>query len=194
MEFPHKDIKTLIFSFEKYKAIYFRVPKVASTSLLMSFRKIDNLEEVKDYDKSIFKFAFVRDPFDRLASCFRHVIRKGSLRNIQNHPELHRNMSFESFVNVILKTKDEDMDIHFRPQHTFLPEKPDFLGKFENLQEDYLEVCKMIGIKNPPELSHQNKTDKTRFKDYYTPQVIKKVIKIYERDFKLFDYQMEEFK
>jgi len=188
MEFPHAHIKTMIFSFEKYKAIYFRVPKVASTSILMSFRKIDNVEKCDKYDKSYFKFAFVRDPFDRLASCFRHVIQKGAMQNIQGHPSLHRNMSFDNFVDVISKMKIEEMDIHFRPQYTFIPETPDFLGKFENIQNDYNIICKKLGI-NYSELLHENKTDKTRFNDYYTPEIIKKVVKIYKKDFELFGYE-----
>ncbi len=190
MEYPHEGIKTLIFSFEKYKAIYFRVPKVASTSLLITFRKIDNVEKLDTaYDKSLFKFAFVRNPFDRLASCFRHVIQHGVMYKIQEHPDLHKDMSFERFVDVISEIDVDKMDIHFRPQYTFIPEQPDYVGKFENIQEDYLKVCGLIGIKGQPVLLHENKTEKTRFKDYYTKETISKVIKIYEKDFELFGYE-----
>lgn len=188
VKFPHHQIKTLIHSFEKYEAIYFRVPKVASTSLLITLRKIDNVVEVNDYDSSLFKFTFVRNPFDRLASCYRHVIQKGALKNIQNDPSLHRDMPFGEFVDAISKIKTQNMDIHFRPQYTFIPEKPDFIGRFENVQKDYLEVCKLIGIKNPPQLLHKNKTDKTRFEDYYDDQIISKVVKLYKKDFELFGY------
>jgi len=188
MTFPHRGIKTLIFYFKKHKAIYFRVPKVASTSLLISFRQIDDVVQIEDYDGSFFKFAFVRNPFDRLASCFRHVIQRGALQNIQEDPKLHRNMSFEQFVDVISKIPEADMDIHFRPQYTFIPEKPDFLGKFENIREDFARVCEKIGIKGL-ELRHENKTDKTRFKDYYTPEVVGKVVELYEQDFNLFGYE-----
>lgn len=191
MKFPHAEIKTLIFSFQKYKATYFRVPKVASTSLLITFREMDEVKEVKEYDKSLFKFAFVRDPFDRLASCFRHVIQKGALKNIQNDPRLYRNMTFGQFVDAIEDIKIEDMDIHFRPQYTFFPETPDYLGKFETLEEDYEIICHFIGIKSPIRLLHKNKTDKTRFKDYYTREIIEKVVRIYKKDFEMFDYCKE---
>ncbi len=182
-EFPHRNIKTLIFLFEKYKTVYFRVPKVASTSILMSFKEYNKVEE---YDKSYFKFAFVRNPFDRLASCFRHVIQKGAMQNIQGHSKLSRNMSFEQFVDVISEIKIQNMDIHFRPQYTFIPEKPDFLGKFENIEKDFKTVCEKIGINC--ELLYENKTTKTKYSDYYDDKIIKKVVKIYERDFVLFGY------
>ncbi len=190
--FPHKDIKYMIFSFEKYKAIYFRVPKVASTSLLITFRKIDSVEKIETYDKSLFKFAFVRNPFDRLASCFRHVIQKGSMKNIQKHPDLYREMSFERFVDVIADIEVDNMDIHFRPQYKFIPEKPDFVGKFETLNEDYVSVCKKIGIKSPEVLLHENKTNPTKLSEYYSNErVVEKVVQLYKKDFEMFDYSKE---
>ena len=160
MEFPHSHIKHLIFSFENHDAVYFRVPKVASTTLLLTFRKSDNLEKI-DYEnvnKSNFKFAFVRNPFDRLASCFRHVIQKGVFRQIQGDDRLYRDMSFENFVDVVANTEIKNMDIHFRPQHTFIPETPDLLGKFETLSADFVELLQKINIKPPKDgLMHENK-------------------------------------
>jgi len=187
--YPHKDIKQLIHSFQDFNVTYFRVPKVASTSLLISFRKKHEVKEVKEYDSSDFKFTFVRNPFDRLASCYRHVIQKGALKNIQDDPKLHREMSFEKFIDVISEIELENMDIHFRPQYTFIPEKPDYVGKFENIQEDFKHICEKIGIN--VELLHENKTNKTIFRDYYTPKIIEKVLKLYEKDFELFNYSKE---
>lgn len=186
MEFPHDHIKYMIFSFGKYNATYFRVPKVASTSLLMTFRKIDNIEKIdyEDVNKSDFKFAFVRNPFDRLTSCFRHIIQKGSFKEDNR---LSKNMSFESFVDVISKTKIQNMDIHFRPQYTFIPETPDYIGKFEDLNHDFAVVCQKIGIKGY-ELLHQNKTDNIDFRTYYNKQTADRVFDIYKNDFKLFNY------
>lgn len=189
-------MQRLVFSFRSRNVVYFRVPKAASTSVLMAFRKIDKVEKINDWDKyhksykSHLKFTFVRNPFDRLASCFRHVIRKGTPETLDSCPGMHRNMSFEEFVDKIAYIRLEDMDIHFRPQYTFIPEKPDFLGKFENINEDFLELCEKIGVR-PPELTRENTTDKTRFKDYYNDTVISKVINIYKKDFELFGYSKE---
>ena len=189
MNYPHENIKHMIFSFEKYDAIYFRVPKVASTSILISFRKIDNLDKVETYDPKLFKFAFVRNPFDRIASCFRHIIKRGADKKRHENKDLYGEMSFGEFVDVVSKRDQKKMDIHFRPQHTFFPEKPDYIGRFENLNEDFAEVVQRIGIKGPIELLHENKTDKTIFKDYYSDEeIVKKVVKLYKKDFELFDY------
>ena len=191
MEYPHANIKHLIFSFEKYNATYFRVPKVASSSLLISFRKFDTIEKIDyaDVNKNSFKFAFVRNPFDRLASCFRHVIQQGSLQNIQEDPRLHKNMSFEQFVDVVTSIEVTNMDIHFRPQHTFIPGPLDYIGKFEDLNDDYVKILQKIGIKTSESLLHKNKTNPTNFKEYYNEMIIQKVITIYKKDFELFGYK-----
>lgn len=187
MEFPHRNIKYMIFNFPEKRTIYFRVPKAASTSLLMTFRQMYDVDKVEDYDHSKFKFTFVRNPFDRLASCYRHVIQKGVFQKIQGDERLCRDMTFENFVNVVADTEIKNMDIHFRPQHTFIPETPDFVGKFENLDKDYKELCEKLNIKEL-ELLHENKTSNTNYKDYYTDDIIDKVVEIYKKDFEQFGY------
>lgn len=177
----------LIFSLKKYHAVYFRVPKVASTSLFMAFTKVDEVVKVENYDSSFFKFTFVRNPFDRLASCYRHVIQRGTPEIMEKTPGLNRHMSFEHFVDKLMSYKVEDMDIHFRPQYTFIPENPDFVGKFENINEDFLKLCEKIGVR-APELTRENTTDKTRYDQYYNKMIINKVITIYKKDFELFGY------
>lgn len=109
------------------------------------------------------------------------------MQNIQDDPRFYRDMSFEQFVDVIGTIKSENRDIHFRAQHTFIPEHPDFLGKFENLNEDFKTLCNKIDINC--ELLHENKTNPTKLKEYYTPGIIKKVVKIYKKDFELFNYE-----
>lgn len=180
--------KTLAYSFSQKKAIYFRVPKVASSSLLIAFRKVDTVELTEEHD-SWFTFGFVRDPFDRLASCYRHVIRNGTPEVLDSCPGMSRTMSFPKFVEAVCAIKDvQKMDMHFRPQHTFFPKKPDLIVKFERLKEDYLSVCKIIAIKGP-ELTRTNSTDKTVFKDYYSDKkILKMVVDLYKKDFSLFGY------
>jgi len=154
--------KTLAYSFSQHKSVYFRVPKVASSSLLIAFRRIDTVELCENYDEC-FTFAFVRDPFDRLASCYRHVILNGTPEALDSCPGMSRTMSFAKFVEAVSEIKDvQKMDMHFRPQYTFFPEKPDFIGKFENLKEDYIRVCKIMGF-HPSDLTHNNSTDRTVF-------------------------------
>ena len=181
--------KDLFFSFLKYKAVYFRVPKVASTSILISLRQIDSVERCEEYDERCFKFAFVRNPFDRLASCYRHLICRVGVGTVFKQIGIYKNMPFDEFVDVVSKMEDNEMDMHFRPQHTFIPDV-DYIGKFESLNEDYCKVLQIIGIKQAPELLKENSTQKTIY-DIYTKESIEKISKIYKIDFERFNYSKE---
>ena len=187
MEFPDKD---LFFSFLEYHAVYFRVPKVASTSILISLRQTDSVERCEEYDERCFKFAFVRNPFDRLASCYRHIVEKGICEDSYGCPGMYQGMSFEDFIDAIVKIDVQEMDMHFRPQHTFIPDGVDFIGKFESLYEDYDYIVQKIGIKNAPALLKENSTQETIY-DIYTKKSIEKVLKIYKKDFERFNYSTE---
>jgi len=186
----HSKINKLIFSFEKYNGTYFRVPKVASTSLLMTFRKIDNVEKIEsNVNNYSFKFAFVRNPFDRLVSAFKHLVKNGAKQRINDDPRLYRDMEFKEFVDVLLTMDKKTMDIHFRPQNLFLPNisELDFIGKFENINDDFIFVCKKLGIKSLS-LMHQNSTNPIKLSEYYDEETIKKVSEFYKEDFELFNY------
>ncbi len=178
---------SLFFSFLKYKAVYFRVPKTASTSILISLRQTDSVERCVEYDERCFKFTFVRNPFDRLASCYRHIVQRGICEIAPGCSGMHQGMSFDEFVDAIVDIDVDKMNIHFRPQYTFLPKKVDYIGKFESLNEDFAEITQKIGIKPVPELLKENSTQKTIY-NIYTKEIIEKVLKIYEKDFSRFGY------
>ena len=184
-----------IFLFQNKKAIYFRIPKTASSSILINLKKSNNLKNIPDEDvnikdyKNYFKFAFVRNPFDRLASCYRHIIQRRTVGSVflKNYGISH-NMPFEDFVEVINNQKIEEMNIHWKPQYCFIPEKPDFIGKFENLQEDYYKICEMIGL--PKEvLPWENSTGTKTDYSIYQKDILNKVTKIYEKDFEMLGYK-----
>lgn len=178
----------LIFKFGSRNAVYFRVPKTASTSLLIALRKADEVEPVKVYQRNAFTFTFVRDPYDRLVSAYRHLIKRSKATDLTD-PRFHKDMSFEQFVDVIENSSIQELDDHLRPQWTFTPGRLDFVGKFEHLKEDYLTVCKHLSIKPIPELGWQNSTGKTNLDDYYTKKIRQKVRAIYQTDFVIFNYE-----
>lgn len=192
-----------IFLFQKNKAIYFRITKTASSSILINLRKYDKLEKIPDEEygkkyEDYFKFTFVRNPFDRLASAYRHLILRHSVGTIYKNKGIYKNMPFDEFVKILENIPLKHLDIHFKPQYTFLekigdfqrikpPKNNIFIGRFENLQEDYNKVCEIIGL--PKEiLPCENSTgDKTDY-SIYDKEITKKVIRIYEKDFDLFGY------
>lgn len=104
-----------------------------------------------------FKFAFVRDPWMRVFSLYKHL---------RYYPKI----SFEKFVREELPgTLWETKYWFVRPQADFVCNADgelivDFLGRFENLQEDFATAMSWIGIQNAS-LPHANKYGSRSFRE-----------------------------
>ena len=67
-----------------------------------------------------------------------------------------------------------------------------YIGKFENLEEDFQNILKNIGIKN---IIHDigkemNKREHKHFTEYYDQETLNRVNLILKEDFALLDYKM----
>ena len=209
--------------FDDRKLIYLVVPKVACTSIKTSIgmaygitspeyslkihehpgwqRKIGMLSTVyQDYHK----FTFVRNPFDRLVSCYRDKVIFSDPDEIYPKPYFEldyffpicANISFAEFVESITEIPDRLADRHFKSQHATLYHKGkllvDYIGKFENLNEDWKALAQKYNF--PTQLEHQHTTHtKTGthkdYRAYYTKKLVQMVYKRYQADVELFGYQ-----
>ena len=161
--------------------------------------------QIKRYP-SYFKFAFVRNPWDRLVSCFRDKIEWGAVMESGRHndPRKRRmylgsgfttDMTFDDFARKVAKTPDSRANRHFRSQHTFLTDRhgrliPDFVGRFERLSEDFARVMEHIGVSDV-RLPHVRDSRGSRYREYYTSELVDLVARRYARDVDLFDYDFE---
>jgi len=131
---------------------------------------------------SFFKFAFVRNPFDRYISYCSFMTRaKGEFQRnpqpvmrhfLQNPPRQH---------------------VLFWPQHQFLTDPDgklltDYVGRVETMQQSYDEICSGIGIPSAT-LEKVNSSTRAGYRDYYDDELIKGVARVYERDLELFGYE-----
>lgn len=136
----------------------------------------------EDVFADYFKFAFVRNPFDRFVSyCAFATSREGSFARDPGRVMRH-----------FLFTAPPLQHIIFRPQHLFLTDRDgsllaDMLGKVETMQADYDAICARVGISTSP-LDHANRSRRGDYRDYYDQELIDGVAKIYARDLALFGY------
>ncbi len=136
----------------------------------------------EDKFANYFKFAFVRNPFDRFISyCAFATSREGSFERDPQRVMRH-----------FLFIAPPHQHIIFRPQHLFLTDRDgrllaDMLGKVEEMQPSYDAICARIGIPSTP-LDHANRSRRSNYRDYYDQELIDGVAKIYARDLELFGY------
>jgi len=185
--------------------IYLPIPKVANRSIKevladkteksgkLSAHKYDwdYISLKKTFESSYYSFAFVRNPLDRLVSCY---MQKSSKRKLTMNFWKYGNaiwegMSFEDFANFVCDTPDSLADRHFKSQHHFLYQNNrlnvDFLGKFENLVNDWEQVASRFELR---QLNHSNKSEHKDWKHYYNKKLANKVANRYQKDIALFEY------
>ncbi|HEH4418405.1 TPA: sulfotransferase family 2 domain-containing protein [Campylobacter coli] len=198
---------------DKYKCIFIHVPKVAGSSIerviyqtdkwLVGHRKAnDYMMFNKERFESYFSFGFVRNPYDRVVSAYHYLRNGGGTLGDEKWAKenIYKYNSFKEFVldlkNVEIQNKILNW-IHFIPQYKFLCDNEknilvNFLGKFENLEEDFQKILKILSRKD--ELVHINKSNHIDYKNYYNGAMYKIVREIYRDDFEIFDYDLEDRK
>lgn len=191
---------------EKYKTAYFYIPKVASSSIKALCTEILELQVDREFhkvdfpslprtellkDSEIFKFAFVRNPFDRLVSCYasKVVNRKDFAQD-----EKWNNVSFDQYVRMVCQLPTDRMDIHFRPQHTFIADSDgkllvDFLGRLENIESDIRTVFERAGFPDSFILRRRFRSSRDQYRNYYSEQTSKLVEERFKTDLQLLDYR-----
>ena len=124
-----------------------------------------------------FKFAFVRNPWERLTSAYlnkfvspiRHKqsnlpLAKEVIENIYRLNDLTVNyeesITFKQFVEYISVTDDQDLDGHWQPQYLFLGDTQfDFIGRFENLEKDFAYLQQKLGLSSSLPWSNKSQVD-----------------------------------
>jgi hypothetical protein len=176
------------FYFTDGETLWVRVPKNASSSIDGAFGLYDwEMLEVGQVDYENIKkcFVIVRNPFDRLVSCWQNRIVEHQTMDLK--PNLI-GTSFSNFIREVSKLSDDESEHHFRSQTWFLKgvECEYEVFKLEELNKNWGKLCDMLGKKT--KLPHNKKSNRKDYKEYYTPELIELVNKRFNDDLNTFGY------
>ena len=188
--------------FDERSAIFVHIPKAAGTSVALSlfgelpyhytasqYRVIFGRRAFDQY----FKFAFVRNPWDRLYSAYSYLKAGGWNEKDKTwfDDNLGRLPGFEAFVMDWLNADRLRAHMHFRPQYEFISDRRgavllDHLGYFETLSDDFNAVAEQIG--SDARLAHRNASLRTDYRQAYSHEARQMVGQLYAHDIELFGY------
>jgi hypothetical protein len=158
----------------------------------------------EDIYNNYFKFAFVRNPFDRTVSFYtfiqKHIAKcdPEDLAIVEQWPiarALRATSSFSEFIR-----HEGFIESPMFRLVTAAPENRnqllvDFVGRVENFDVDIATVLNHIGIDSPSEIKQKNtsKVQGKTFIDFYqTEDDLRVVYEKYKHDFDLFGYSLDE--
>lgn len=176
---------------------WYRNAKVATRSIFCLFddaglklvaEQARNCYYSPEYYNDYFKFAFVRNPWERVVSAWKgKIYAKNRLGfDIEKWQELRH---FDRFIDYLETLNLDHCNVHFRRQCKLIDtNEVDYIGRLEIFEQDMLEILSILKL---PKLAipHRNKsTDEITSKDVYTPALIKKIGDLYRKDIQLFGY------
>ena len=178
--------------FRDWPIVYARVPKVANTSVktaLLTYvsngealRKVASpdatwahktagetamlrTEDAARLPADRLVFAFVRDPFDRVASFYNDKVAGAAKLGVTSALDgLAKGMAFGAFLERLSGMDDRDMDVHLLPQSTILVHEgrllPGFVGRHETIDADWARLRRKfltLGLADPGALPRRNR-------------------------------------
>ena len=133
--------------------------------------------------RDYFKFACVRDPYERFVSACAMLNRRNPGYAGNETPFMKRALGVRRFRERALVRPQTDMLVDERGALGM-----DFVGRYETLQQSFDEVCRHLGITAPP-LSPSNATEHGAWEDYYDDDLLRVVTEFYARDFDALGYE-----
>lgn len=160
-----------------------------------------------------YTFSFVRNPYDRFVSAWKWGHLKLEKEGDLPFYSKDRPVLFEEYVLLVTDfnyRKDNQGlwskydEYHTLPQFEFFPNLNgghyftdkidpdftcDFIGRFENINEDFNKVCRDIGLEEL-KLPHAYNSKTFKQPPEWTDELKEKVCNFYKKDFEFFGYEI----
>ncbi len=186
----------LTLSHEK-RFIWFRVAKVGTRTI---FRLLTEAGVMLDAEhpmschypvnlyRGYVKFAFVRNPWDRLVSCWHSKVVEQNYFHFSAEAWAEM-QTFSHFVDYVVARDSKRLDNHLQPQCELIDlNNVDYLGRYENFAADLTEVMQLLGVEHQT-IPQENASSKRRnYRSYYDEELQQKVAAIYQKDLRIFGY------
>jgi hypothetical protein len=196
----------------KYRFVFIHIPKTGGTSLAEPAYRggqgalIDLLGEndhvqaghvraiglremmAGEWDR-YFKFAFVRNPWDRMVSLYHYFLQDPEKQVSELGRQIAACRDFPEFCRRMAVL---ELDAHFDEQLGYLVDYEgnllvDYIGRFEKLEIDFARICDRLGL---PEigLPHYRKSSHRDYRHYYDEQARDIIAAHYRNDIATFGY------
>jgi hypothetical protein len=135
------------------------------------------------------KFAFVRNPWDWQVSMYRFILKEPEHIH---HGKVREMASFEAYLEWVARTGKPFARGATKLQSEMLVDEDgrllvDFVGRYERLDEDFVLVCRRLGLDATLPRLNRSRPD-GEYRAYYTPCARRLVEEHFRKDIELFGY------
>ncbi len=147
----------------------------------------------KEFFDGLYKFAFVRNPWDLQVSSYHHLKRERP-HLLEGHE------SFADFTRWKLNPErpyQYHLDTAITLQTDYLVDLhgqllTDYIGRYESLHADFDHICRKLAVPTPALPHKRQATDRSRdYRSYYDDALAEQVGKYFRRDIELLNYRFD---
>ena len=190
----------LTISHEK-RFVWFRVSKVATrtifhhlaeSGLVLDAEHPSQIFFPHNIYRDYFKFAFVRNPWERLVSTWRNKVVDQNGFDLE--PATRAELSeFPRFVDHVAGLDLETCDEHMRLQCRKIDlGHIDYLGRFETFNDDLAAIFNILDLPLSDAIVRKNVSSHGgAFRSYYDDALVERVGQLYRRDIQIFGYRYD---
>jgi hypothetical protein len=223
--YPGEQVDYLCNIGKQHAFMYFETPKVACSSIKRTLQQLElgshgapagnvhdkrvsalygavssgwSLERIFR-SSELFRFAFVRNPYARILSCYLEKIVQDEIERRRHQHwlgfEQREPVSFLNFLQAIDRIPERDRDIHWKSQAATINDRfihYHFIGRFEHLDRDFPVALSEMGVRSHApalqDINHHKTNARSRLQEFYGATELELARRIYRQDFIRYGY------